>query len=46
MKPSETQNMMVMFILGAVGTMAAIWSLFASYREGSELRAYLRFSRL
>lgn len=42
MKRSETQNMMVTFIFGAVGTMAALWSLFASYREVPELRDYLR----
>lgn len=46
MKSSETRNMVVTFIYGAVGTVGAIWSLFASYREVSELRGYLRFSRM
>jgi hypothetical protein len=46
MKSSETQNVVVTFIFGAAGTVAAIWSLFASYREASELRGYLRFSRM
>jgi hypothetical protein len=46
MKSSEAKNMVVTFIFGAVGTIAAIWFLFESYREASELRAYLRFSRM
>jgi hypothetical protein len=46
MKLSETQSAVVTFFFGAVGTTAALWSLFASYREASELRDYLRFSRM
>ena len=46
MKLSETQNVVVTFIFGAVGTIAAIWAIFAPYREASELRGYLRFSRM
>ena len=44
MNLSETQSMVVTFIFGVVGTMAALYFLFASYREASELRGYLRFS--
>ena len=46
MKSSETQNMVVTFVFGAVGTVAAIWVLFESYREASELRGYLSFPRM
>ena len=46
MKSSETQSMVVTFIFGAVGTIAALCFLLVSYREASELRGYLRFSRM
>ena len=44
MKAAETRNVVVTYIFGAVGTVAAVWSLLASYREDPEWRAYMRSS--
>ena len=43
---SHEKNMILRFFFGAVGTMAALWFLYVSYREVPALRGYLQLSRM
>lgn len=45
-KSLDTQNAVLKFMFGAAGTIAALWLLFDSYRNATELRAYLGFSQV
>jgi hypothetical protein len=44
MNSSNAQSVVVEFILGAAGTVIALWLLFVSYREATALRDYVGLS--